>query len=45
LESMLSMKDLGTPKATAGWAETNFYLKSGWRICRQYASFQKKLQE
>ena len=45
LESMLRMKELGTPKATAGWAETGFYLKSGWQICRQYAPFQKKLQE
>jgi GNAT superfamily N-acetyltransferase len=45
LESMLSMKELGAPKATAGWvAETNFYLKSGWHICRQWAPFQKKLQ-
>ena len=44
LESMLRMKDLGTPKATARWAVTDFYLKSGWEICRQYAPFQKKLQ-
>lgn len=43
LESMLRMKELGTPKATAGWAETGFYLKSGWHICQQYAPFQKKL--
>jgi hypothetical protein len=46
LESMLSMKELGTPKATAGRvAETSFYLKNGWQICRQWAPFQKKLQE
>jgi GNAT superfamily N-acetyltransferase len=44
LESMLRMKELGTPKATAGWAVTGFYLKSGWQVCRQYAPFQKKLQ-
>lgn len=43
LESMLSMKALGTPKVTAGWAETDFYLKNGWYICRQWAPFQKKL--
>jgi GNAT superfamily N-acetyltransferase len=43
VESMLSMKELGTPKATAGWAETDFYLKNGWHICRQWAPFQKKL--
>jgi ribosomal protein S18 acetylase RimI-like enzyme len=43
LESMLRMVELGTPQATAGWAETGFYLKSGWHICRQYAAFQKEL--
>jgi GNAT superfamily N-acetyltransferase len=43
VESMLSMKELGTPKATAGWAETGFYLKNGWYICRQWAPFQKEL--
>ena len=45
LESMLRMKELGTPKATAGWvSETSFYLKCGWHISRQWAPFQKKLQ-
>ena len=44
LESMLRMKELGIPKVTASWAVTEFYLKSGWEICRQYAPFQKKLQ-
>lgn len=43
MESMLRMKELGTPRAIAGWAATGFYLKSGWEICRQYAVFQKKL--
>jgi GNAT superfamily N-acetyltransferase len=43
LESMLRMRDLGTPRATAGWAVTGFYLRSGWEICRQYAPFQKRL--
>jgi GNAT superfamily N-acetyltransferase len=45
LESMLSMKELGTPKATAGWAETDFYLRNGWHISRQWAPFQKKLDQ
>jgi hypothetical protein len=40
---MLRMRDLGTPRATAEWAVTGFYLKSGWQICRQYVSFQKTL--
>ncbi len=44
LESMLRMKELCTPKATARWAVTGFYLKSGWQICRQYAPFQKELE-
>jgi len=44
VESMLRMKELGTPKVTAEWAETDFYLKNGWYICRQWAPFQKKLQ-
>ncbi len=43
LESMLRMKELGVLKATAGWAVTDFYLKNGWEICRQYAPFQKKI--
>ena len=46
LESMLSMKELGTPKATAGWVDAlDFYLKNGWQTCRLWAPFQKKLQE
>jgi GNAT superfamily N-acetyltransferase len=46
LESMLKMKDLGVPKVQAGWSgATTFYMRSGWEICRQYAPFQKKLQE
>jgi GNAT superfamily N-acetyltransferase len=45
LESMLRMKELGTPKVTAGWVDaTDFYLKNGWQICRLWAPFQKKLQ-
>ena len=46
LTSMLRMKELGAPKATAGWVDAmDFYLKSGWQICRQWAPFQKVLQE
>ena len=46
LESMLRMKELGVPKAQAGWSgATTFYMRSGWEICRQYAPFQKTLQE
>lgn len=44
LESILRMKELGVPKAIAGWAATEFYIKNGWEICRQYAPFQKKQQ-
>jgi GNAT superfamily N-acetyltransferase len=44
LESMLRMRELGTPKATAGWVDAlDFYLKNGWQICRQWAPFQRKL--
>jgi GNAT superfamily N-acetyltransferase len=44
LESMLRMKALGVPEMIAGWAETDFYLRNGWEICRQYAPFQKALR-
>ena len=43
LESMRHMRELGTPTAMAGWAETDFYLKNGWHISRQWAPFQKAL--
>lgn len=43
LESMLRMKDLGVPEMQAGWALTDFYLRNGWEVCRQYAPFEKKL--
>jgi GNAT superfamily N-acetyltransferase len=41
--SMLKMKELGTPKVWAHWANTPFYLKNGWHICRRYATFHKDL--
>lgn len=43
LESMLRMKALGVPEMQAEWAVTDFYLRSGWEVCRQYAPFEKKL--
>lgn len=43
LESMLRMKKEGTPVVTAGWANTPFYLKSGWSISRRYVIFERKL--
>lgn len=43
LESMLRMKAQGVPEAIAGWAATEFYRRSGWEICRQYAALEKKL--
>jgi ribosomal protein S18 acetylase RimI-like enzyme len=44
LESMLRMKDQGTPKATAGWVDAlPFYMKNGWHVSREWAPFQKKL--
>lgn len=39
--SMLAMKESGTPKVVAGWANTTFYLKNGWTISRRYATFRK----
>ena len=44
-EAMLWMKAQGVPEAFAGWAATDFYLRSGWEICRQYAALEKKLEE
>ncbi len=41
--SMLKMKQLGTPRVWAYWANTPFYLKNGWRICRRYAALGKEL--
>ena len=41
--SMLKMKKSGTPKVVAGWANTSFYLKNGWRVSRRYATFRKPL--
>ena len=41
---MLALKEAGTPRVVAGWANTPFYLKNGWHICRRYAVFHKRLQ-
>jgi predicted N-acetyltransferase YhbS len=43
IASMLKMKELGTPKVVAGWANTPFYLKNGWSVARRYATFRKPL--
>ena len=45
LESVLQMKALGTPNVTAGWANTPFYLKNGWKVIRQYKVFQKETND
>jgi GNAT superfamily N-acetyltransferase len=42
-EAMRRMKELGTPRAWAYWANTPFYLKNGWRICRTYVAFRRPL--
>jgi GNAT superfamily N-acetyltransferase len=43
LESMLRLKEFGVSKVVAGWAATEFYLKSGWKICRQYIVYRRRL--
>jgi len=45
LESILHMKDVGAERAIASWANTPFYLPNGWKICRQYAVFEKNIGE
>jgi len=44
LESVLRMKDAGADRVIAGWANTPFYLPNGWKICRQYAVFEKEIE-
>lgn len=43
LESMLRMKAEGASVITAGWANTPFYIKSGWIVSRRYVIFEKNL--
>ena len=43
LEAMLRLKEYGASKVVAGWAATGFYLKSGWKIYRQYIVFKKEI--
>ena len=33
----------GSPRMTAGWANTGFYVSQGWSIVRRYAVFRKEL--
>lgn len=43
-ECMRRSKQAGVKTVVAGWANTPFYLKNGWRICREYAALQKRMQ-
>ena len=43
LETLLRMKDAGVDRVAASWANTPFYLANGWKICRQYVVFEKKI--
>jgi len=43
LESVLRMKDAGADRVVALWANTPFYIANGWKICRQYAVFEKNI--
>ena len=43
MEALLQMKKRKVPKVYAGWAETPFYLKNGWKIARKYIVFEKQL--
>ncbi len=40
-ECMRRLKDAGCTTAIANWANTPFYLKNGWQVCREYAVLQK----
>ena len=43
LESSLRMKASDTPSIAAGWANTPFYLKNGWKVSRRYITLQKDI--
>ncbi|HGE71921.1 TPA: GNAT family N-acetyltransferase [Candidatus Poribacteria bacterium] len=45
LESVMHMKNGGAKRVIAGWANTPFYIANGWKICRQYIVFEKKIIE
>ena len=42
-ECMHRLKEAETKIVIARWANTPFYLKSGWEVCREYAVFEKKI--
>ena len=43
MEALLQMKKRKVPKVFAGYAETSFYLKNGWKIARKYIVFEKQI--
>jgi len=42
-ECMLRARDGGAQYMDAGWANTGFYTRNGWRVVRRYAVFTKEL--
>lgn len=42
-ECMRKLKETGTKVVIARWANTPFYLKSGWEVCREYAVLEKRI--
>ncbi|MFC1713358.1 GNAT family N-acetyltransferase [Candidatus Poribacteria bacterium] len=44
LESVLSMKEAGADRVFASWTNTPFYVPNGWKICRQYAVFERNIE-
>ncbi len=40
---MARLKEAGTKRTIARWANTPFYLKSGWTVTREFAVFEKRL--
>ncbi len=40
---MARLKEAGTKRVVAKWANTPFYLKSGWQVSREFAVFEKAL--
>ena len=43
LECVLSMQESGADRVLAGWTNTPFYVPNGWKICRQYAVFEREI--
>ena len=42
-ECMRRLEEAGTKVVIARWANTPFYLKSGWEVCREYAVLEKRI--